>query len=330
MNAKVIAQCLEDDTTTRSGAVVDCHDVSSLICIDVSGGSGNGAVKVVGVLNSNGAHLDRYFGDSKQRVGYTEDMTSAAWPKTRLTSTSKVESPVPSFSNTGLYFELVGNAGAADIPDLSENAVLAQGEPDSTVAADKMLVYSVYVKQTSVEAESASSVKIGLYNEDGGTGVEKLHSMRVKWPTYGGAPILDATTYISLSSIEDAGDGWYRLAVGISTDDLNTGEAIGDTFKAINYLGTDGDAASYQSKKIWIKHPMKHQTPKTSPYVEDYILSLTNEHYNIDGMQPFIDETITTGKYIFPCRSYPYFTVKIDQLDGTAANIKVYLITNAL
>ena len=336
MNCRIINQCLEAANQAVSFATLDAFDPSCVVYIDVSGGSGNGSVKVYGVHNSNNALWDRSFENTTNFLNYTEDLQSAAWPKERCTVTREQEATTPNFSKSSLYFELTGDLAATAIPDIYQLDAIVAAATDYTLDENRTVGFSLAVKQPSADV-SVSACKIALYNYDatGATGSDRLHSLRVYFPTYGEAPVIDtesdAATNITFSSIESLGDDWYKITLGVNSNEYTSGEEeSGDKLRPVIYLGRDNDSASYQGKKLWVKEPLGFYTDKLSPTTKPYFPVLTGDSYNFDALNPVIDQTITTGKYMLNIQAYPKYQIDTTNLDTTNANIKVYLVSNAL
>ena len=332
MNCNVISQCLEGTADVSSFVQVDSIDTSCAIGIHVSGGVGTGSVKVVGTQNLG--HFNQYFGNTKNELFGTESLdVTSYWSAARMTVTTKSGS-LP-WSKSSTYFELEGTAGAGSAPTLS-----TRYQDNNYLPADvsEGNVFSCYVKQHETEALAASSIKLALFNLDGDVVADRQHSIRFAFPTYGGAPELqedaDALLQMSFSSIDSVGSGWYRLTVGIKASDFLTGspqnEQDNDRLLATLYLGTDGDTASFQSKKIYVAQPQAEYSDPVNPNSTRYFPVFTTDKYNFDILPVVYEDSslAADSNTVVRIPSYPAYQVSLTNLSTTDANIKVYLIHN--
>lgn len=339
MNVIKIAECLEGTSDASSFIAPDMLDASCAVGIYVSGGAGTGSVKIVGAHNKG--HFNQYFANSKNELFGTESLdVTSYWTATRCSVSATNSVTALPFSTSRDYYQVSGSltaTGTAQIPTVN-----ARYQDNNYLPADidKTNVFSLYVKQDEVEAVAASSCKLALFNLDGDNASTRQHAIRFSFPTYGGAPQLategDAITAMSFSSIESVGDGWYRLSVGINPADFLTdppeNEQDNDRLLATLYLGTDNDPDSWLGKKLYITQPQAEYFDSIPTIPSKYYPVFTTDRYNFDILPVLYEDTslAADSNVVVRLPSYPAYQIGLSNLSTTDANIKVYLIRNAL
>jgi len=177
---------------------------------------------------------------------YSEDFTNAVWAKTRCSISS--------------------NAGIA---------------PDGTTTADKLVEDSstnTHFLQEALTIASSTAFTFSVFLKAGERDHANIHMGEGQWKTGGYAALnvdlADGTvsvvnaTYVDASSIEDYGNGWFRVSIS-STSGSSQTTGVFRIFPTLSNFGTSyaGDGSS--GIFVWGAQVSQHTTlPVDNPYIK--------------------------------------------------------------
>ena len=318
MKAAKLAKTTESASTTTD-TVVDVHTTSGICCINVSGGTGTGTVTVRGVLQSPSSRFSKT-AETTQGTNYLvgSDFTDLTQYYDIFDRADIIASSTDSmnFTESTTCYQLSGHTGASQpifAGDPVNNAIC-------TVKDASTIIASIYVKQFDIEAESASGLQFGIYEAESPV---EVHQMDIQWNTYGGTPTTSTPDTISFSGIEDAGNGWWRVWVGLNGVSGNNVE--GDKCTIIIYLDDSNSAAGWQERSLFVAAPMVEQFEKGTRTVPS-TYSENDFTYPVVTFPTLWSQTIspdTNYKQTIPM--YPKFRVTVDNSSFGADQIDVDL-----
>lgn len=318
MKTAKLAQATESASATTD-SIVDVYTTSGICCINVSGGTGTGTVTVQGVLQSPNSRFSKT-AEITQGTNYLVggDFTDDNQYQDIFSRADIIASSTDSmnFTDSTTCYQISGHTGAAQpiiVGNPLSNAICTAKDASTIIA-------SIYVKQFDTEADSVSGFQFGIYEADSPV---EIHQMDVQWNTYGGTATTTNPDTISFSGIEDAGNGWWRVWVGLNG--LSANNVEGDICTIIIYLDDSNSAPGWQERSLFVAAPMVEQFEKgtrTTPST----YSDNDFTYPAVTFPTLWSQTIspdTNYKQTIPM--YPKFRVVVDNSTFAADRIDVDL-----